>query len=103
MVQIEVARAEDFGVNDRTFVINTHLGNFINFNDTVLGYDLEKMQLSELDDYENTHTRAKDALPDVVLVRKSYPKVKKRQTKRYWKLKQLDKEGEGENNIHKKA
>jgi len=26
MVQVEVARASDFGHNDRTFIVNTHLG-----------------------------------------------------------------------------
>lgn len=39
-VQVEIARKEDFGVNDKTFVVNTHLGEILNFNDTVLAYDL---------------------------------------------------------------
>ena len=41
MVRLEVARESEFGVNDRTFIVNTHLGEFINFNDTLLGYDLD--------------------------------------------------------------
>jgi nonsense-mediated mRNA decay protein 3 len=41
-VQVEIARKEDFGVNDKTFIVNTHLGEILNFNDTVLGYDLLK-------------------------------------------------------------
>lgn len=41
MVRLEVARESEFGVNDRTFIVNTHLGEFINFNDTVWGYDLD--------------------------------------------------------------
>jgi hypothetical protein len=36
----------DFGNNDETFIINTHLGEFLNYNDTVLGYDLESMNLT---------------------------------------------------------
>ena len=40
MVRLEVARESEFGVNDRTFIVNTHLGEFINFNDTVWGYDI---------------------------------------------------------------
>ena len=40
MVRLEVARESEFGVVDRTFIVNTHLGEFINFNDTVWGYDL---------------------------------------------------------------
>ena len=56
MVQVEIARKEDFGQNDKTFIVNTHLGEFINFNDTVLGYDLNQITLTELEDYDNkTH------------------------------------------------
>ena len=51
-VQVEVARKEDFGVNDRTFTVNTHLGEVLNFNDTVLAFDLEKNQISELDEIQ---------------------------------------------------
>ena len=40
MVRLEIARESEFGVNDRTFHVMTHLGEVINFNDTVLGYDL---------------------------------------------------------------
>ena len=39
-VQVEVMRKEDFGVNDKSYIVNTHLGNVLNFNDTVLAYDL---------------------------------------------------------------
>jgi len=102
MVTCEVARQEDFGSNDRTFFVNTFLGNFLNPYDTVLGYDLEQMQLSELDDYENSHKKARDLLPDIVLVRKSFPKAKKRHQKRFWKLKRLEMEQADEGNIHKK-
>jgi hypothetical protein len=42
MVQVELARADEFGKSDRTFITHTHLGEFINFNDTVLCYDLNK-------------------------------------------------------------
>ena len=41
MVRLEVARESEFGVSDRTFIVNTHLGTHINFNDTVLGYDID--------------------------------------------------------------
>jgi hypothetical protein len=48
-VQVEVARKEDFGVNDRTFIVNTHLGEVLNFNDTVLAYDLIHNNISDLE------------------------------------------------------
>ena len=38
-------------------------------------------------------------MPDVVLVRKAYPNVRKRMTKRYWKLKELEKEKIDEENF----
>ena len=41
MVRLEIARESEFGVNDRTFIVNTHLGEFINYNDTIWGYDLD--------------------------------------------------------------
>jgi nonsense-mediated mRNA decay protein 3 len=75
MVQVELARADEFGTNNRTWIVNTHLGQFLNFNDTVLCYDLNQMTTQELEDFDNTH---KHKLPDVVIVKKSYPKVRRR-------------------------
>ena len=51
-VQVEVARTADFGKNDTTFIVNTHLGEILNFNDTVLGYDMEFANVSEIDGYK---------------------------------------------------
>ena len=98
MVQLEVARESEFGVLDRTFIVNTHLGNVINFNDTVYGYDLAQIQMQELDDYENDSRKNKHQLPDVVIVKKAYPRANKRQRQRIWKLQHLDKDNLGENN-----
>jgi len=39
-------------------------------------------------------------LPDVVIVKKAYPKVTKRFNKRIWKLKHLDKSNDGDKNVH---
>jgi len=69
-----VARKADFGVNDKTFIVNTHLGEILNFNDTVLGFDLEHANYAEIDEYSK-----KDSLmPDVILVKKTFPKYRKR-------------------------
>ncbi len=59
MVRLEVARESEFGVSDRTFIVNTHLGEFINFNDTVWGYDLAQLNMQELDDYEMDSRKSK--------------------------------------------
>lgn len=70
---MEVARKEDFGANDKTFIVNTHLGEILNFNDTVLGYDLDAMNLADLEDYQHTNR----TIPDIVLVKKTFPKLRK--------------------------
>ena len=84
-------------MNDITFVVNTHLGEFLNHNDTVLGYDLDAMVLPELQD----ETDRKLNVPPVVLVKKTYPKFRKKQKQRVWKLNHMEKEEE-DNNIHHK-
>ena len=56
------------------------------------------MTLAALEEYEND-SKKKYALPDVVIVRKAYPKLRKRQKTRIWKLKHLEKESIYENNI----
>eukprot|EP00347_Sterkiella_histriomuscorum_P005896 403354861 len=99
MVSVEVQRKEDYGINDTTFSINTHLGETLNFFDTVLGFDFEQMNFSEIDEVKNM----KRGLPSVVLVKKTYPKARQRNQKnRVWKLKTLEKETLDENNHHKK-
>jgi len=66
--------------------VNTHLGEILNFNDTVLGYDMEHANVSELEGY-----KVKDLnLPDVILVKKTFPKLRKRQKRRFWKLKHFE-------------
>ena len=53
MVRLELCRPNEFGQPDKTFIVNTHLGDIINFNDTVLCYDLNQMTLQALEDYVN--------------------------------------------------
>lgn len=73
MVQVEIARKDDFGNNNKTFIVHTHHGEHINYYDTVLAYDLNQITLSELEDYDNKTNQ----MPDVVIVRKCFPKVRK--------------------------
>ena len=87
-VQVEVMRKEDFGVNDKSYIVNSHLGNVLNFNDTILAYDLTQNQLSDIDEFAFTDQQ----LPDVVIVKKTYPKFRNRQKNRFWKLKHFNKE-----------
>lgn len=98
MVQVEIARESDFGKNDKTFIVNTHLGEILNYNDTVLAYDMDAMNMMELDEMANCNK----AVPQIIIVKKTFPKFRKAQRERMWKLKHLEVEHEDENNIHKK-
>ena len=85
-VQVGLMRKEDFGVNSKTVTVNTHLGEILNFNDTVLGYDLEHAVVSGIEEFQ----KIDHYLPDVVLVKKTFPKYRKRQKNRIWKLKHFE-------------
>ena len=79
-------RKEDFGVNDTTYIVNTHLGEVLNFNDTVLAYDIVQCNTSDLEVYAQVDAY----IPDFVIVKKTYPKFRKRQKNRIWKLKHFE-------------
>lgn len=67
VADVEVARAADFGVNDTTYIIRTHLGAVLHAGDTVKGYDLTTSN------FGSQQTIAlKTELPDIVLVRKVF-------------------------------
>lgn len=67
VADVEVARASDFGVNDTTFIIRTHLGAVLHAGDTVKGYDLTTSN------FGTRQTNAlKGELPDIVLVRRVF-------------------------------
>ena len=59
----------------------------MNFNDTVLGYDLEQINSPELDEFL-LKTNQKN-VPEIIIVKKCNRKKGK---KRNWKLKHLEKE-----------
>lgn len=48
LAEVELARAADFGKNDQTFFVKTHLGNVLRPGDTVLGYDLTTANVSDM-------------------------------------------------------
>lgn len=99
MVQAEVtvARLSDFGKNDTQFTVITHLGHLLQPGDNVLGYDIIQHNLG--DDAYNK----RGELPDAILVRKTFNKIKKRAERRKWKLKRLGIVDEGEKLLKKAA
>lgn len=84
----EIARCSDFGRNDITLQVVTHLGNIIKAGDICAGYDLTCAQFNDeaLESYQGLQ------LPEVILVKKVYKKPTGRRT---FKLKSLDAEMEG--------
>ena len=91
LADIVVAKSSDFGYNNRTFSIKTHLGFILKVGDSVLGYDLNTGNFNN-PNLESLSKRC--VLPDVVLVRKSYRTSRKNKKHRKWKLKSLSKEEE---------
>lgn len=87
-IKVEVARKSDLGHNDQTYFVNCHLGEQLDYNDTVLAYDLEQNSNTELDKYKEEN----EDYPEIIIVKKTYPKYWKKQKKRAWKLKHLDKQ-----------
>ena len=74
-VKIQIARTSDFGVNEQTFFVNCHLGEILNYNDTVLGYDLEQVNTADLDTFLQKTNRK---IPEVIVIKKPqlYLKIK---------------------------
>eukprot|EP00978_Attheya_sp_CCMP212_P031984 scaffold122895_cov74-Attheya_sp.AAC.1 len=76
LVDVEVAREADFGENDETFHVVTHLGNLLQVGDVVLGYDLVASVLSSEAEWalEHNATNASFVMHDIVLVKKIHIK-----------------------------
>ena len=64
-----MAKASDFGRNDRTFFVRTHLGHLLHPGDHALGYDMSTANTA--DPGLEAATNAGLTVPDVILVRLS--------------------------------
>eukprot|EP00456_Euglypha_rotunda_P079185 TRINITY_DN7599_c0_g1_i15.p1 TRINITY_DN7599_c0_g1~~TRINITY_DN7599_c0_g1_i15.p1 ORF type:complete len:578 (-),score=70.43 TRINITY_DN7599_c0_g1_i15:27-1760(-) len=91
LAEVEVAKKADFGQNDTTYRVLTHLGHLLKSGDTVLGYDLSHANLTDeaLKSIKSKHLRK---FPEILLVKKYYAR-KNRAKKRQWQLKTLKKSG----------
>ena len=80
----------DEGISSQIYHCRTHLGRHLQAGDTVKGYFLRRANIN------NPHFEAMDPsrLPDVVLVKKSYPVRRRRNRHRNWRLKSIAKEAE---------
>lgn len=93
--EVTVARAVDLGVNDKTYSVRTHLGHFLNAGDSVMGYMLTGTNFNnpQFEDIEESNTYG-SRIPDVVLVKKHWPRKNKHKNRK-WRLKRMAKD-EGE-------
>jgi len=87
-ITVEVCLSNDFS---NTFIARTHLGNVLNAGDHAYGYNLAHSNINN--DIFEEYCRS-NSVPDVVLVKKSYPSRRKRVRARNWKLKELAMEEE---------
>lgn len=87
---VTVAKSADLGKTDTSHEVISHLGHILRAGDLVLGYDMSQAVLGKdaLNAYKNKQNRQ---FPDILLVRKTYPKSWRRaRTKnRNWKLKRM--------------
>ena len=96
LAEATVARASDLGINSTTYFTRTHLGGVLHPGDSVMGYHLSGTN------FNNPHFEALEKsssyaskLPDVILVKKSYPRRKKKSNggkARNWRLKRMARE-----------
>lgn len=93
LAEATVARASDMGVNDTTYFCRTHLGGVLRVGDSALGYHLSGANFND-PNFEAIEQSSQygSTIPDVILVRKHYPRKKK--PKRNWKLKRMAREEE---------
>jgi len=84
-------RADEDGMgDDGIYHTRTHLGRFLQPGDTVLGYHLTNANFNS-DAFE---AMDQSRVPDVILVRKTYPNRRKKNKARNWKLRSIAKEAE---------
>lgn len=92
---------EDGTGDDGIYHTRTHLGGILQPGDTVLGYHLTNSNFNN----EAFEGLDEQRIPDVILVRKTYPNRRKKAKPRNWKLRSIAKEAEdvGENTLGRGA
>ncbi|XP_033119086.1 60S ribosomal export protein NMD3-like [Anneissia japonica] len=88
LADVWVQRSQDLGISDVQIHCRTHLGHLLNVGDSVLGFDCNHANIND----PNFSTLNPEFVPDVILVKKHYGNRQKRNRRRAWKLKTLNKE-----------
>ncbi|KAJ3105972.1 ribosome-binding protein, partial [Phlyctochytrium bullatum] len=79
----------------RFLFIVTHLGNILRPGDHAAGYDLRNANFND-SNWDHLVKTYGTGIPDIILVKKSYPNARKRNKGRKWKLKTITVEEEVE-------
>ncbi|CCI45656.1 unnamed protein product [Albugo candida] len=77
LADFEIARTSDFGVNDITYHVQSHLGALLSAGDHVRGYDIVATNFGA----RYTQGLKEEDLPDIILVRKVSTSAKQQGTK----------------------
>ena len=79
---------ESSGLTNQIYHTRTHLGSILQPGDTALGYFLTNAN------YNSDHfaSLAQGRIPDIILVKKTYPNRRKKSKARHWKLRSIAKE-----------
>ncbi|KAF3314803.1 hypothetical protein TWF173_004332 [Orbilia oligospora] len=88
-----IAKASDMGVSDTTYLIRTHLGAVLHPGDSAMGYFLSGTVFNNIH-FEEVERHEPSRIPEVILVKKHYPRRKKHKS-RNWRLKRMARD-EGE-------
>lgn len=90
LADVTVARASDMASNNTTYLVRTHLGAILHPGDSALGYHITGANLNN-EHFEELERHSPARIPDVILVKKSYPRKKKNRS-RAWKLQRMAKD-----------
>ncbi|XP_066565468.1 60S ribosomal export protein NMD3 [Amia ocellicauda] len=89
LAEVWVQKTSEMNTNQQ-YHCWTYLGHLLNHGDLVLGFDLANANVND----EFVNKMNPHHVPDVVLIKKSYDR-NRRQKRRNWKLKEMDKDREG--------
>jgi len=92
---VELVKATDMGLNDVKYTCTTHMGHLLKCGDHVLGYALANLNYNPSED-SRIFNIDETKMPNIVIVRKYYPKTYKTLQKhgRGWRLRALNVEDE---------
>eukprot|EP00038_Savillea_parva_P025953 m.50323 g.50323 ORF g.50323 m.50323 type:complete len:557 (-) comp7230_c0_seq1:86-1756(-) len=88
LAELTLARVKDFGNNDETCIVRTHLGHVLQPGDLAWGFDLATANLND----EHAEKLDPASLPEAIIIKKSYSERRKaKRRNRSWKLRELSK------------